>query len=381
MPSTRSGAIYNPSCSSQNRHRHDYGRRQSATEGKGSVTDFYNNKLLTSESDDTILPLERADTAMGSLSGHIQSQPEGLQQCIAAQTVPDPFISVEKLHEVLPDCEKIPGPSQNLQVTQWMASIDGKEEHDSFNSRMEEKQPSTTQGSAQNSPSIQKQQFQREKAATSSKQGQRKGTNHKPLQPGLQNPKDLAGCHGKCISDGQNNDGITEKGGSQIKISEMISDIFDSIPEMYEAINDVETHVSDINSSICTNLKINNLSLSQINKTLMCFAKVLREIKSSNNENSFGNKIYEESAIIKELTDRYSKFNIDDIIETRIKHAINIIKTDNKKVLYEISNSFTGVKTYTIFLKKCFDASQEEVSKLTMKLNQVTAENTRQTEL
>ncbi|MBW0592107.1 hypothetical protein O181_131822, partial [Austropuccinia psidii MF-1] len=112
-----------------------------------------------------------------------------------------------------------------------MASIDGTEENDSFNSRMEEKQPSTTQSSAKNSLSSQQQQFKREKAVTSSKQGQRQGTSHKALQPGLQNSKDSAGCHGKCISDGQNNDGITEKGGSQIKISEMISDIFDSIPE------------------------------------------------------------------------------------------------------------------------------------------------------
>ncbi|MBW0556964.1 hypothetical protein O181_096679 [Austropuccinia psidii MF-1] len=123
-----------------------------------------------------------------------------------------------------------------------MESIDGKEEHDSFNRIMEEKQPSTTQESAKNSPSSQKQQFQNEKAATSSEQGQRKGTSHKSLHTGLQNPKDSAGCHGKCISDGQNNDVITEKGGSQIKISEMISDIFDSIPELYEAINDIKTH-------------------------------------------------------------------------------------------------------------------------------------------
>ncbi|MBW0569795.1 hypothetical protein O181_109510 [Austropuccinia psidii MF-1] len=113
----------------------------------------------------------------------------------------------------------------------------------------------------------------------------------------------------------------------------------------------------------------------------MCFERVLRTIENLNNDNYFGNKINEQSAIIKELTDKYSKFNIDDIIETRIKQAINIIKTDNKKVLDDISNSFTEVKTYTIALKKCFDASQEEVSKLSMKLNQVTADNTRQTEL
>ncbi|MBW0567848.1 hypothetical protein O181_107563 [Austropuccinia psidii MF-1] len=61
-----------------------------------------------------------------------------------------------------------------------------------------------------------------------------------------------------------------------------------------------------------------------------------------------------------------------------MKQAISIIKTDNKKVLDDISNSFTELKTYTIALKKWFDASQEELSK---KLNQATADNTRQTEL
>ncbi|MBW0531767.1 hypothetical protein O181_071482 [Austropuccinia psidii MF-1] len=161
----------------------------------------------------------------------------------------------------------------------------------------------------------------------------------------------------------------------------MLSDIFDSIPELYEAINDVKTHVSDKNSSICNNLKTNNLSLSQIDEKLMCFEKFLRTIKTSNNENSFGNKINEQSSIIKELTDKYSQVNIDYIIEKRTKQSINIIKKYNKKVLDDISSSYTEVKTYTIALKKCFDASQEEVSKLTMKLNQVTANNTRQTEL
>ncbi|MBW0573514.1 hypothetical protein O181_113229 [Austropuccinia psidii MF-1] len=262
-----------------------------------------------------------------------------------------------------------------------MASIDCQEEYYAFNSRMEEKQPSTTKASAETSPSGQQQQFQCEKAATSSKQGKREGTSPKALQPGLQDSKDSEGCHGKCISYGQNHDGITEEGGSQIKIPEMISNIFDSIPELYGAINDVQKHLSDKNETICNSIKTNNLSLCQINETLMCFEKVFRTIKTSNNDNSFGNKINKQSAIIKELTEKYSKFNIDDIIETRIKQAINIIKTDNKKVLDDISNSFTEVKTYTISLKKCFDASQEEVSKLSMKLNQVTSDNTRQTEL
>ncbi|MBW0518978.1 hypothetical protein O181_058693, partial [Austropuccinia psidii MF-1] len=85
------------------------------------------------------------------------------------QGVPDPCRSVEKLHEFLPACEKIPGPSQYLQIAQWMALIDGEEKHDALDTRMEEKQPSTSQASAKNIPS-------REKAATSSKQGQRQGT-------------------------------------------------------------------------------------------------------------------------------------------------------------------------------------------------------------
>ncbi|MBW0516195.1 hypothetical protein O181_055910 [Austropuccinia psidii MF-1] len=261
-----------------------------------------------------------------------------------------------------------------------MASFDGKEKYDAFNSRMEEKQPSTTQASAKNNPSSQQQQFQCEKVATSSEQGQRQGNSRIPLQPVLQNPKHSAGCHGKYISDGQNNDGIAENRGSRIKISEIISDILDSIPNLYIAINDLNSHISDEYSSICNNLKTNNLSLSQINETIMCFQKVLRIIKTSHNDNSFGNNLNEQPAIIKELTDRYFKFHVDDIIKT-IKQAINIIKEDNKKVLDDIANPFTEVKTYTIALKKCSDTSQQEVSKLTMKLNQVTSDNTRQTEL
>ncbi|MBW0565858.1 hypothetical protein O181_105573 [Austropuccinia psidii MF-1] len=171
MSSTRSGASYNPSSSSQKGHRRDYGRSQSVTEGQGSVDYFQINKSCPSEADKTFLPSKGADTSTRSLSGHLESQTEGLQQFIAAQRVPDPCRSVEKLHEYLPDCERIPGPSQHLKVTQWMASIDGKEEHDALNSRMEEEQPSTTPASAKNSPSGQKQQFKCEKAAKISEQG------------------------------------------------------------------------------------------------------------------------------------------------------------------------------------------------------------------
>ncbi|MBW0571690.1 hypothetical protein O181_111405 [Austropuccinia psidii MF-1] len=54
MPSTRSGAIYNPSSSSQKGHRHYYGRSQSVKEGQASVYDLQINKLCHSEADKTI---------------------------------------------------------------------------------------------------------------------------------------------------------------------------------------------------------------------------------------------------------------------------------------------------------------------------------------
>ncbi|MBW0487340.1 hypothetical protein O181_027055 [Austropuccinia psidii MF-1] len=152
-------------------------------------------------------------------------------------------------------------------------------------------QPFTTQASAKNIPNSQQQQFQHEKAATNSEKWQRQRTSYKILQNGLQSPKNSEESHGKFITDGQNNDGIAEKGGRRIEISEMISDILDGIRKLYIAINDVKNHISERNSSICNNLKTNSLSLSQIDVTLMCFEKVLRTIKTSNNDHSFGNNL------------------------------------------------------------------------------------------
>ncbi|MBW0484047.1 hypothetical protein O181_023762 [Austropuccinia psidii MF-1] len=80
MPSTRSGASYNPSSSSQKGYRYDYGRSQSVTEGQGSVNGYPTDKLCHHEADNTVLPSNRADTTPRSLSGHLQSQPEGIQQ-------------------------------------------------------------------------------------------------------------------------------------------------------------------------------------------------------------------------------------------------------------------------------------------------------------
>ncbi|MBW0586053.1 hypothetical protein O181_125768 [Austropuccinia psidii MF-1] len=189
MPSTRSGASYNPSSSSQKGHRCDYGQSQSVTEGQGSVDDLQINKLCHSEADNTVLPSNRADITTRSLSGHFQSQPEGLQQCIAAQRVPDPFGSVAKLHEFLPDCEKVSRPSQDLQVTQWMASINGKEEHDAFNSRMEEKQPYTTQESAKTAPIARSNNSNAKKQPQAQTKGKGKEPATKPYSQGYRIPK------------------------------------------------------------------------------------------------------------------------------------------------------------------------------------------------
>ncbi|MBW0567572.1 hypothetical protein O181_107287 [Austropuccinia psidii MF-1] len=82
MPSTRSGASYNPSSSSQKGHRRDYGRSQSVTEGQGSVDDLKINKLCHYEADNTILHSNRADNATRSLSGHIQSQPKAYKNAL-----------------------------------------------------------------------------------------------------------------------------------------------------------------------------------------------------------------------------------------------------------------------------------------------------------
>ncbi|MBW0570482.1 hypothetical protein O181_110197, partial [Austropuccinia psidii MF-1] len=97
--------------------------------------------IIISETNQLQKDKGQADSATKSLSGDLKSQPEGIQQCIVARRVPDPCRSVEKMHEFLPDCKKIPGKSQHFQVTQWMASIDEKEKHDSFNSRMELNNP------------------------------------------------------------------------------------------------------------------------------------------------------------------------------------------------------------------------------------------------
>ncbi|MBW0592077.1 hypothetical protein O181_131792 [Austropuccinia psidii MF-1] len=89
MPSTREEASSNPSSSFQKGNRNDYGRSQSVKEEQGSVNESQTNELCHFKADNTVLPLNRADNPTRSLSGHLQSQQEGIQQCIVAQIEPD----------------------------------------------------------------------------------------------------------------------------------------------------------------------------------------------------------------------------------------------------------------------------------------------------
>ncbi|MBW0568542.1 hypothetical protein O181_108257 [Austropuccinia psidii MF-1] len=186
MASTRSGTRYNCSRSSQKCNGHDYGRSQSVTEEQG---------------------------------GHLKSQLGGLQQCIEAQGVPDPGSSVEKLHQFLPDCEKIPGPSQHFQVAQWMASIDGKEEHDSLNSIMEEKPPPPPKQVSKTAPvsSSSNSNMKKQPQAWNKVKGKAPATN--PYSQGYRIPYKMY------------------------------------FIELYEAITNIKSHIYDKNSSIGKNLK------------------------------------------------------------------------------------------------------------------------------
>ncbi|MBW0564375.1 hypothetical protein O181_104090 [Austropuccinia psidii MF-1] len=189
MPSIRSGASHNPPSSSQKGHRCDYGRSQSVTEGQGSVDNLHINKICHSEADNTILPSNRDDTTTRSLSGHLKSQPAGLQQCNAAQRVPNPCRSVEKLPEFLPDYEKLPGPSQHLQVTQWMAYIDGKEEHVLLTEEWRENNPPPPKQVPKTAPVASSSNSNVKKQQQAQNKGKGKAPATKPYSQGYRIPK------------------------------------------------------------------------------------------------------------------------------------------------------------------------------------------------
>ncbi|MBW0544333.1 hypothetical protein O181_084048 [Austropuccinia psidii MF-1] len=70
-----------------------------------------------------------------------------------------------------------------------MASIGGKEKHDALNSRMEEKQPSTTQASSKTAPLARSRNYNVEKKPQAQNKGKGKSPVTKPYSQGYRIPK------------------------------------------------------------------------------------------------------------------------------------------------------------------------------------------------
>ncbi|MBW0565017.1 hypothetical protein O181_104732 [Austropuccinia psidii MF-1] len=134
MPSIRSGASYKPSSSSQKGYERDYGRSQSDTKGQGSVKDFHNSKLFNSEADDTIVIPALA--------------------CYSTDGI-----------------------------------IDGKEEYDSFNSRMEENNNPPPKQVPRPAPVDRSQNSNVKKKPQAQSKGKGKAQAPKPYSQGYRIPK------------------------------------------------------------------------------------------------------------------------------------------------------------------------------------------------
>ncbi|MBW0470722.1 hypothetical protein O181_010437 [Austropuccinia psidii MF-1] len=159
---------------------------------------------------------------------------------------------------------------KDLQVTQWMESIYGKEKHDAFNRRMEENNPTPPKRVPKTAPIARSSNFnmKMQPQAENKAKGKAPATNTysqgyrflKIQKDAMKNVFQMAGTMME----------LQKKQGSQIEISEIISETMDGSKSLYIAINDMQSNISDKNSSICNNIKTNNLSLSQINETIMC---------------------------------------------------------------------------------------------------------------
>ncbi|MBW0514714.1 hypothetical protein O181_054429 [Austropuccinia psidii MF-1] len=179
-----------------------------------------------------------------------------------------------------------------------MAFIDGKEKHDDFNSRMEENNPPPPKNVPKTAPVASSSNCNMKKKPQAQNKVKGKAPATKPYSQGYRIPSILQDAIENIFQMARTMMELQKKEEARLKYTKMISDILYGISNLYIAINDVKSHTSNENSSICNNLKTNNLIMSQINETLMCFEKGLREIKRFNNDNSFGNKLNEQSAII-----------------------------------------------------------------------------------
>ncbi|MBW0577707.1 hypothetical protein O181_117422 [Austropuccinia psidii MF-1] len=203
MPSTRFGASYNPSSSSQKGHIHDYGRIILKL-----IKLFYLQKELTPPQEASVDIYKSSQKAYSNALQHKEYQilADLWKNCMNS------YLTVRNVLGYPNTCNLFNGWNPLMEKKNMML----------LTSEWRENNPSPPK----NSPSGQKQKFQREKAATSSEQGHRKGTSHRNLQPGLEDCKDSTGCHGKCISDSQNNDGIENKEEARFKYHKLFLTFF-----------------------------------------------------------------------------------------------------------------------------------------------------------
>ncbi|MBW0594185.1 hypothetical protein O181_133900 [Austropuccinia psidii MF-1] len=134
------------------------------------------------------LPKDLKTPQEASVDIYIASQ-KAYNNALQHKRVSDPCRSVEKLHEIIPDCKKIPGSSQYLQVTQWMASTDGKEEYDAFNSRMDENIPSPPKRVPRPAPVASRSNSNVKKQPQAQNKGKGKAPAPKPYSQGYRIPK------------------------------------------------------------------------------------------------------------------------------------------------------------------------------------------------
>ncbi|MBW0592446.1 hypothetical protein O181_132161 [Austropuccinia psidii MF-1] len=165
MPSIKSGASHNPSSSSQKGHRRDYGRSQSVTEGQG------------------------ADTATRSLSGHLQSHPEGLKQCIAAERVPDPCRSVENCMNSYLNVRRFLGHPNTCKLLNGWHSLMEKKKMMLSSAEWRKKNPSPPKQVPKTAPVARSSNSNVKKKPQAQNKGKGKAPATKPYSQGYRSPK------------------------------------------------------------------------------------------------------------------------------------------------------------------------------------------------
>ncbi|MBW0476800.1 hypothetical protein O181_016515 [Austropuccinia psidii MF-1] len=267
---------YSSPRNSQNCYRNDYGRSQSAAEGQGSVNNAQTDKLCHSEADNTVLPSKRAENATKSLSGHLQRQYKGSQQCLAA-----------KKYQILADLwknrmnsyltvRKFMGHPNTLKLLNGWDPLMEKKNMMLLIAKWRKNNPPPAKQVTKTAPVASSSDLNMIKKPQTQKKCKGKKPATKPYSQGYRIQKIQQDAMENVFQMSRAMMEFQKKEEARLKYQKMISDILNGITNLYIAINDVKSHISDKHSLIC---KTNNLSLSQINETLMCFEKCQEQSK------------------------------------------------------------------------------------------------------